>query len=154
MANDNILPIIVKQDEENNESQISKLDEKVLPYVSMNELNYIAFDEPSIEYHIELFAYIQNKLGLRVNGVNNWLKNNNPLIRSYNWFNTDTLKEGKYTLPYCVRNNIDHPLNDDRNDKERHRAYVNNRKYAKTWIIKKSIDIMRRVIITNPNKFK
>ena len=78
MANDNILPIIVKQDEENNESQISKLDEKVLPYVSMNELNYIAFDEPSIEYHIELFAYIQNKLGLRVNGVNNWLKNNNP----------------------------------------------------------------------------
>lgn len=42
------------------------LDECVLNYashnISISEINYIAFDEPSIEYHIELFGYIHNKL--------------------------------------------------------------------------------------------
>ena len=62
LAEDNIKPIVVKRDVENNVSLISQLDEQVLAhddYVSMNEINYIAFEEPTVEYHQELFAFLQ-----------------------------------------------------------------------------------------------
>ena len=72
LANDGIVPIVVAW-EENNESKIEYLTTKrVLPYISMNETNYIAFDEPSIEYHIELFCYMQNKLNQNVSGLDEW----------------------------------------------------------------------------------
>ena len=80
LAKDNIKPIVVKRDENLKASKISKLDERVLPYVSMNEINFIAFDEPSIEYHQELYGRIEiewlnesngNKIGDVINSVIN-----------------------------------------------------------------------------------
>lgn len=69
-------PYIVKALQEDNNAKIVVLErnaeehkttrrdpqENVLSYSSMNEINYIAFDEPSIEYHIELFGYIHERL--------------------------------------------------------------------------------------------
>ena len=57
------------------------------------------------------------------------------------------------TLPYCVRNNIDHPLVDDC-DLRKHEAYLNNSKFDNKDLIRRSIEIMRNAIISNPEVFK
>ncbi|MBR4264808.1 MAG: ATP-binding protein [Bacteroidales bacterium] len=185
LAKDDITPIVVTREEGSNESKINKPDRiKVLPYDSMNEINYIAFDEPSIAYHIELFGFIHNKLidkyendtffktdwdssivtpnkngdlvkvdVKKINGVDVWLTVKN-CAKKYNWYDTNNFTKELRTLPYCVRNNIDHPLKiDEPNKINGHKAFVNNNKYNKEWIVKKSIDIMREVIINNPNLF-
>ena len=153
LAKNNILPIVVKRDETARESKISKLDESVLPYISMNEINFIAFNEPSIEYHIELYGYMQNKLNRTVQGLDDWLKgckiiNNDDL---YDWYDTKKSEKttDKKTLPYCVRNNIDHPLVDDVSDLKKHNAYLNNSQFNNKGLIRKSIEIMRNAIIFN-----
>lgn len=140
LAEDNIKPIVVKRDVENNVSSISQLDEQVLAhddYVSMNEINYIAFEEPTVEYHQELFAFLQGG-EKTVDGVDAMFE------QKYDWFQIDNKGklvmvdgspiERKHSLPYCVRNQIDHP-----NDK--------NKKYADREIRKASIDIMREAIL-------
>ncbi|MBO7595657.1 MAG: leucine-rich repeat protein [Bacteroidales bacterium] len=184
LENDQIKPIVVKRQEGYNESKTRTIDERVLPYVSMNEMNYIAFDEPSIEYHIELFGYIHNKLIYKFENDNNFATNweltmtqpnrngGQDIVgvtyikgvdlwfekscgaRKYRWFETKNYKEERRTLPYCVRNNIDHPLKtDDTSKTNGHKAFVNNNKYFKPWIIKESIELMRHAIINNPDIF-
>ena len=145
--------IIVKREDGSNESTISKLDETVLShddYVSMNEINYIAFEEPSVEYHQELFAFLQGGKQT-VDQVDNLFK------KEYDWFQVDNkgklvIKDGspiekKHSLPYCVRNQIDHPTVDDTNDKKKHNAYLNNSHFNEKELIRKSIEIMRNAII-------
>lgn len=128
---------------------------RVLKYPSLAQINYIAFDEPSIEYHIELFGYMQNKLDKNVRELDEWLKTNgcNAL---YDWYNTKTLElmPVQMTLPYCVRNNIDHPLNDDLNDARKHAAFVNNNTFTDIQLIKASIEIMIDAISHHPNDFR
>ena len=156
LAQNNILPIVVKQEKPTQESKISKLDEKVLPYVSMNEINYIAFDEPSIEYHIELFGYMQNMLDKKVKELDDWLKDSGIITDAdlFDWYNTNSLeKMESMTLPYCVRNNIDHPLVDNC-DPRKHEAYLSNSKFNNKDLIRRSIEIMRNAIISNPEVFK
>lgn len=153
LAKDKILPIVVIRDEENNVSIISKFEETVLShddYVSMNEINYIAFEEPSVEYHQELFAFLQGGKQT-VDQVDNLFK------KEYDWFQVDNkgklvIKDGspiekKHSLPYCVRNQIDHPTVDDTNDKKKHNAYLNNSHFNEKELIRKSIEIMRNAII-------
>lgn len=43
---------------------IYAVKEHELPYPSLNEVNYSAFDEPSVEYHNELYGYIEAELKL------------------------------------------------------------------------------------------
>jgi hypothetical protein len=150
LANDNINPIVVTQEKGSNESKLEVLSKRVLPYVSMNEINYIAFDEPSIEYHIELYGYMQNKLNKNVSEVDSWLKGKG-VDGSHVWYDTRTFSMEQRTLPYCVRNNIDHPLVDG--DGEKHVAYTNNNQYDDREVIKESIEIMRNTIVNNPNDF-
>ena len=153
LAKDNIQPIVVRRYENLKVSKISKLDERVLPYISMNEINYIAFDEPSIEYHIELFGYIAQKIEKDAGGVDIWLCNNKLSERKYDFYQVNSKtgqlvpdeKHGGFqhsdkTLPYCVRNQIDHP-----NEK--------NRQYESRDYIRCSIDIMRKSILNNPDLF-
>lgn len=156
LAQNGILPIVIKQEDTAQESRISKLDENVLPYASMNEINYIAFDEPSIEYHIELFGYMQNKLDKKVKELDDWLKVSGIITDAdlFDWYDTNSLeKKENMALPYCVRNNIDHPLVDDC-DSRKHDAYLNNRKFNDKDLIRRSIEIMRKAIISNTEVFK
>ena len=154
LANDpNSRIIIVKREGGSDESTICKLKEKVLPYLSMNEVNYIAFDEPSIEYHIELFGIMQQKLNTSIAGVDKWLSNNKFAGKVFNYYAVDSkkgclvsMKNGKYrqdlmTLPYCVRNQVDHP-------------HDYNIQYGSRKMIEESIEIMRNAIISNPTLFK
>lgn len=156
LTQNGVLPIVVKREEQSQESRISKLDENVLPYVSMNEINYIAFDEPSIEYHIELFGYMQNMLDKKVKELDDWLKDSGIITDAdlFDWYNTNSLeKMESMTLPYCVRNNIDHPLVDNC-DPRKHEAYLSNSKFNNKDLIRRSIEIMRNAIISNPEVFK
>ena len=146
LAKDKITPIVIIRDEENNVSTISKFEETLLShddYVSMNEINYIAFEEPSVEYHQELFAFLQGGKQT-VDQVDNLFK------KEYDWFQVDNkgklvIKHGspiekKHSLAYCVRNQIDHPTVDDTNDKKKHNAYLNNSHFNEKELIRKSIE--------------
>jgi len=44
---------------ENNEVQIAKIKDRVLSYLSANEINFIAFDLPTEEYHNELYEELK-----------------------------------------------------------------------------------------------
>lgn len=44
---------------ENSEVKVSKIEDKVLPYLSANEINFIAFGLPTEEYHNELFEELK-----------------------------------------------------------------------------------------------
>ena len=149
--------VVVKR--ENNETTAKNVrlssERLINNYLSNSEFNYIAFEEPSIGYHIELFAYMQNKLNQsRVAELDQWLRTYGSNIKLYNWYNTNSLNKEQRTLPHCVRNNIDHPIKlDDTTDQRKHKAYLNNKKYNEMWIIKKSIDVMREAIKNNLNLF-
>ena len=133
-------------------------------YVSINEINYIAFDEPSIEYHIELFGYMQERSTYeRISDVDTWLEHktvdaslrfddngtddgfvdtSNQLVKKIGcWTRVGGTNDGRHensTLPVCVRNNIDHP--DSRNN------YFNDK-------VERSIKLMRSVIENDTTTF-
>lgn len=67
-------PLLVKQLRKNNNSKfmifrkqendiiVSDMDAGVLPYTSANEINYLAFDLPSAEFHDELYGHLMYEL--------------------------------------------------------------------------------------------
>jgi len=84
-----------------------------LPSITSAEVNYHAFDIPSIDYHIELYGTLQNKFNLsKVKECDDFIKESgfyNQEIHYKIWkFNT-TIYE---TLPSYIRNSIDHPDSD------------------------------------------
>ena len=168
--------VVLERNAEEHKTTVKEPIESVLPYASMNEINYIAFGEPSIEYHIELFGYIHNKLiekDIRrdANGISKvdiWLKEDKHIHSDKKYYDTRYLNNGDEdskhkqpetrTLPYCVRNWIDHPMtkrteekSDD--DKKYNKAYDNNKNYGSPESLRESIDIMRKVITENPDIF-
>lgn len=88
---------------------------RILPSITAAEINYLAFGIMSIDYHIELYGYLQNKTG------RNTVKGCDDYIRSQREFNSSlhtksdsfSPKSGKaihyHTLPTYIRNAIDHP---------------------------------------------
>lgn len=145
LAKNDILPIVVSQEKSTKESKISNLDESVLPYISMNEINYIAFEEPSIEYHIELFGCIQQMInGRSIDFVDNWLFDKNYAKKKHDFYkisktgqlisdNKGNFRHERRTLPYCVRNQVDHP-------------HEYNKQYENKCKIRESIEILRNAI--------
>jgi len=45
----------------NGKPELVTMDKRVLPYVSANEINYLAFELPTVEFHNELYGFIQAK---------------------------------------------------------------------------------------------
>ena len=81
-----------------------------LPVITSAEVNYHAFDIPSIDYHIELYGTLQNRFNLStVKDCDKFIKKSkfyNQEIHYKKWeFNTTTYE----TLPSYIRNSIDHP---------------------------------------------
>lgn len=169
--------VVLERNAKEHKTTVSNTKKNVLSYPSyssMNEINYIAFDEPSIEYHIELFGYIHNKLiekGILsdksgINQVDLWL--NDKLRTTRNYYDTRYIKEigdegsrdkqpEERTLPYCVRNWIDHPMTEREEktdeDKKYNTAYNNNKEFGSPKLLRESIEIMRKVITENPDIF-
>ena len=182
--------IIVTKNRKTHETIIENETEArcIRNYVSMNEINYIAFEVASVEYHIELFGFIHNKMMenykedasfkndwdtnylkpdkngdmvkeqiSNITAVDRWL-NRHGVDGDNDWYNVkkdnSIVFEQNRTLPYCVRNWIDHPLDErdrtaDNNDYNT--AYDCNKKFKDKT--KESIKMMRDVILNNKDFF-
>jgi len=87
------------------EKCIKCIEEGMLIYPSLNEVNYTAFDEITEEYHNELYGYIFEQ---------KWLKEfeNGKSRREYIRQNNDgSLKKEKKTLSHYIRDVYHHPEN-------------------------------------------
>lgn len=100
--------------------RVSAVEKGLLPYVSLNEASYLAFDgEASVEYHDELYGHLQN-LAMRENEENfkeakfdSWLCGKG-LEQNTIWkriVQDGTVKSCNRTLSTYVRNSIHHPEN-------------------------------------------
>lgn len=131
-------PVIVKQLKFENllliagkkPADIRKIKESELPYPSLNEVNFVAFDESSTEYHNELYGFIESNKNL------NEFKNGHSNM-TYNKINTDgSLKQQQISLTEYIRHLIHHPEN------------KNNPKFNEGEL-RKSIESMRKFIKSN-----
>ena len=115
----------------------------VLPSVTSAETTYLAYDVPTIDYHIELFSYIQ-RLNATILGELN-VKETDDYIQGHaaydstiharldSFTNPKTNHTTNYaTLPTFVRNRIDHPSPTDSYNTEQ---------------LKMSIELMRNIIM-------
>lgn len=82
----------------------------VLPTITSAETNYLAFDVVSIDYHIELYGFLQQKENLpSVKGCDVFIKDH-VLFDSSMHHKASNFKTTTYeTLPTYIRNAIDHP---------------------------------------------
>lgn len=88
----------------------------VLPSVTSAELNYVAFDIPSNDYHIELYGHLQNKIALRRGNTECSVKECDTYITQQTDYNLALHRKPSThgtvnyeTLPTYIRNAIDHP---------------------------------------------
>lgn len=105
---DNVLVIIL-----NNENGIVKADkihDRVLPTIMAAEVNYLAFDIKSIDYHIALYGDLQSQTGkTRIVDMDSYIETQ-PEYNNLVHEKDDNTSYGHYkTLPTYIRNTIDHP---------------------------------------------
>jgi len=92
----------------------------VLPSITSAELNYIAFDLVSNDYHIELYGHLQNKIALSrgiqkcsVKACDTYIANQADYdATKHHKPSSHTTTHGTTTydtLPTFIRNAIDHP---------------------------------------------
>lgn len=113
---DNILIIVLS---DNNGTVCSRniTTPTVLPTITSAETNYLAFGILSVDYHIELYGYLQNKTGCStVKDCDNYIANQTALFnpslhgKSSLFTNPNNHHTTNYqTLPTFIRNLIDHP---------------------------------------------
>ena len=103
----------------NGKPELVTMDERVLPYVSANEINYLAFGLPTAEFHNELYGFIQTK-------AIDEDENNAKELNFDGWLSTKGLQKNKdwvrevrgtakplekRTAQTYIRNSIHHPEN-------------------------------------------
>ncbi|MBW2645612.1 MAG: AAA family ATPase [Deltaproteobacteria bacterium] len=103
----------------NGKPELVTMDERVLPYVSANEINYLAFGLPTAEFHNELYGFIQTK-------AIDEDENNAKELNFDGWLSTKGLQKNKdwvrevrgtakpvekKTAQTYIRNSIHHPEN-------------------------------------------
>ena len=87
--------------------EITQVEENKLPYPSLNEVNFYAFDEVNDEYHNELYGFID---------YNEWLDeyqtSQQETIRAYKRLNRSNVEiELSIILSEYIRHQIHHPEN-------------------------------------------
>ena len=108
----------------------------ILPTITSSEINYLAFDVCSIDYHIALYGEIQSRYSLTsIINCDRYIKNSpqyNTLIHE----KPSQFRSNHYdTLTSLIRNHIDHPDNPYSFTKEELRL---------------SIELMRDILLNNP----
>jgi len=85
----------------------------VLPSISSAETNYLAFDTPSIDYHIELYGYLQEKHNFgTVKRCDEFIASHAKFDPAQHGFSSCNPHGTQYsTLCTYIRNAIDHPSN-------------------------------------------
>lgn len=133
-------PYLVKQmdyaqlrlvDENGGVKIVNPVDTASMPYISLNEVNYLAFGEASEEYHDELYGHLEYRGDL------------NAFLGSLPRQNYIRLKKDGTTLneqkckTEIIRHQIHHPEN------------TLNPRYT-SLELKHSIDLMRQYLLANP----
>lgn len=109
---DNVLIIVLKEKDGKITSQ--KIDAPgVLPSITAAETNFLAFGIYSIDYHIELYGYVQTKFNKSsIKSCDNLILHHR-LYDSTQYFKPYSYNNTTYsTLPTYIRNAIDHPTSD------------------------------------------
>ncbi len=86
----------------------------ILPTLVASEVNYVAFDIPSIDYHIALYGAIQTKYHKhRIADCDMFIKTHCApyFVPTIHGVETSYGNSTYYTLPTKIRNHIDHPDN-------------------------------------------
>lgn len=106
---DNVL-VIVLSDENGTINAREITAPNVLPSVTAAETNYLAFGVPSIDYHIELYGFLQTKSGChRIEDCDEYIVQQ-PQYDAVKHQRLDSYHSSHYqTLPTYIRNAIDHP---------------------------------------------
>ncbi len=96
--------------------ELVTMDEGVLAYVSANEINYLAFNLATEEYHNELYGYIQEKSEkFKELEFERFLTEEKGIKKSKKWIRErNGQKDGneyEVTLQTFIRNKIHHPEN-------------------------------------------
>lgn len=104
----NVLVIILKDD--NGTIVPSRTNDRVLPTLTASEVNYLAFDIASVDYHIALYGRLQlMEQKHRIAACDTFIAQHqdyDPTIHE----KIDNSQYGNYlTLPTYIRNAIDHP---------------------------------------------
>ncbi len=129
-------PIIVKELDfenlrliitDNNIKTVKSVEPGQLPYPSLNEVNFVAFDEITEEYHNELYGYIESE------GHFNTFKNGRPTMEYIRVRGDNSTFSEQKILSEYIRHQIHHPEN------------TNNTRFTETQI-QDSIIQMREYI--------
>ena len=107
---DNVLILILKDNAGKITAESVENSDIVLPSITAAEINYLIFDILSIDYHIELYGYLQSKYN------KNYIIECDDFIFNHRLFDSNKhYKIRQYnntiykTLPTFIRNAIDHP---------------------------------------------
>lgn len=112
---DTLVVILTNKNGTIHAKSIKSPNDTVLPTITSSEIDYLAFDVASIDYHIALFGYLQAKESLDT------ISDVDAFIKSHRLYNASKYsKPSSYTdikghvhnystLPVYVRNAIDHP---------------------------------------------
>jgi len=98
-----------------------------LPYPSLNEVNFIAFEEITEEYHNELYGYLESE------GLINNFKNGKETVEYIRLKRDGSTQNEQKVLTEYIRHQIHHPEN------------THNEKYTETQLLD-SIEMMRDFI--------
>lgn len=98
-----------------------------LPYPSLNEVNFIAFEEITEEYHNELYGYLESE------GLINNFKNGKETVEYIRLKRDGSTQNEQKALTEYIRHQIHHPEN------------THNEKYTETQLLD-SIEMMRDFI--------
>lgn len=106
---DNVLLIVLTNKTGNVTVQTTA--DRVLPTLSASEVNYLAFDIKSVDYHIALYSDLQVKTGLsRIPDIDAYIANQTAYYDPAIHEKIDNTRYGNFkTWPTYIRNAIDHP---------------------------------------------
>lgn len=88
------------------ETKVTKVEQSALNYPSLNEVNYLAYDEITEEYHNELYGHLEESKLLCA------YKNAHPDPK-LKYFNTNNKKTYDSILSRYIRDQIHHPENQE-----------------------------------------
>lgn len=96
----------------------TKNSKKILPTMTLGEVKWTVFDMPTIDFHVSLYSYLQEKFGTtRPNVADDYIRGTLTFKSNKKLYDTKCKRYGnpagalsKYeTLPTYLRNAIDHP---------------------------------------------
>lgn len=112
---DDVASFILKKSEQKLLIEEKKLDTGLFPWSpSWGEINYFAYDYPTIEFHDELYGYLQElSEKFKQNEFDEWLAQQ-KVEKNKKWkreMGGKVKREEDVTLPTFIRNKIHHPEN-------------------------------------------